>query len=150
MTEIKTILESPLDQKCGGFDLTVKTAKKKWQVGDIWYQQAALIDSTGSEMLADFKLGQNIPLKSGGQYRIIVAQVQTDEKHGKKLFVDQFQAFTQTVDEYEQEMQFLADKDKHIIVGKCRCILLAAVERRRDATEADYPRIDRHVEFIMR
>ncbi len=115
---ITQLLEMPIGQKTGGFLLTVKTAKKFWEVpneqgqkvghkgqGRILHQQAILADETG-EIIADIKILSpehgNLcdAIKVGAIIRVIVCEIQiayskkgdTPEPN-KKLFIDQFSVY---------------------------------------------------------
>lgn len=146
MTTISQILSWPLGYESGGFILAVKTAKKIWQVGEIWYQQALVMDDTG-EMLADFKIGQRIPLHSGGQYRTIKVQVQAEEKHGKKLFVDQFAPIVD-IGEPPDIMNYSANEPERIVKSKIKCWLVAACLQ--GGKEISYNEINGLVEYIIK
>lgn len=128
-TTIKQLLAMPIGQKTGGYDLSIKTAKKKLPVKDIWWQSVVLLDSAGSEMPADVKIGKNIPLISGSEIKIIVAEVQNAEhlsKGRKKLVVDQFSIPTQTADEFQSKQDELDREIKLIVESKIRCWLVSA------------------------
>ena len=115
---IVQLLEMPIGQRTGGFLLTVKTAKKFWEVpnkdgvkvghkgtGRILHQQAILTDETG-EIIADIKILSpehgNLcdAIKVGAIIRVVVCEIQIAyDKKGdtpepnKKLFIDQFSAY---------------------------------------------------------
>jgi len=152
MTTISQIKDWPLGTPGGGgFLVTAKTAKKIWQVNGVWYQQACIMDATG-EMLADFKLGKlRNPLHSGGEYRVIVCQVQAEEKQGKKLFVDQFEALTQTADEYDRDVHIAMDNREREIRSKIKCWLVSGcLQSGKNWKDIDEWGIDQLVEFIMK
>lgn len=144
MITIQQIKDWPLGYKSGGFPVTVKTAKKIWEVRAVFYQQATIMDGTG-EMLADFKIGRRIPLHSGGEYKIIVAQVQYDEKQGKKLFIDQFAPIVQIG---EPELQPFYGQSEREIRGKVKHGLVCAVLTRTD--DVDYEALNKHLEYILK
>lgn len=76
----------------GGFPMSIKTFKKKWQVKDIWYQQVILFDDTG-EIPADVKLGPKYNPLNCAVIEVIVAKVRDAEylnKPCKILYVDQW------------------------------------------------------------
>lgn len=144
MTNIKQILDMPIGQRLGGFVLTIKTAKKTWQINDVWYHQVLVMDETG-EMWADFKIGTYKPLHRGSAYRVIVAEVQHEEKHGKKLFVDQFAPI---VDIGEPSEPFYQGESERVVRSKIKCLLVAAYIQagaRIDETE-----INGLVEYIIK
>jgi len=151
---IDQILKMPIGQKFGGFDLTIKTAKKKWQVNKTWMHQVCLMDETG-EMLADVNIGQYIPLHRGTRIHIIVAEVQDNEK-GKKLYIDQFDRLTMTVPEYEAQIGSAEDDWDKVNRGKVRHGLICALIRSGQIKEEDIPlgsgakmKIEALVDYIM-
>ncbi len=128
-TTIKNLQDMPAGQGTGGYTFSIKTAKKKWSVKDVWWQQVIVMDETG-EMPADVKIGKNIPLVSGGQISIIVAYVHNAEylgKDRKKLVVDQFTIPTQTVDDYYKEVDEIYAKELKVVKSKIKCLLTAGL-----------------------
>jgi len=129
MTTIKQLLAMPIGQKWGGEIFTIKTAKKTWQVKDIWWHQVILIDSAGDEMPADVKIGTYTPLHSGWGIHIIVSKVQEAEylgKDRKKLVVDQYSIPSTPIEEYESKQADLDREAKLVIESKIRCWLVSA------------------------
>lgn len=130
--KIEQILIQPIGTKINPGAHTIKTAKKKWQVKDIWWQQVVLMDGTG-EIPADVKIGKKyVPLNGTGSINIIVAEVQNAEylnKDRKKLVVDQFTIPTTSMAEYEQEQDQLEDELKLIVQGKIRHGLVCVARR---------------------
>ena len=107
--KIEQLLIQPHGTKINAGTLTVKTSKKTWQVGKIWWNQVVFMDETG-EMPADVKIGDYKPLKRGGKVKVIVAEVRDAEYLGKPkkiLVVDQYKVETQMIDDYYAE----ADKN---------------------------------------
>ena len=128
-TTIKQLLNMPIGERWGGETFSIKTAKKKLPVKDVWWQNVVLLDSAGSEMPADVKIGKNIPLIAGSEIKIIVAKVENAEylgKDRKKLVVDQFSIPTQTADEYQSKQDELDKEVKLIVESKVRCWLVSA------------------------
>ena len=126
--KIEQILLQPIGTRLNPGTLTIKTAKKKWQDKDVWWQQVILMDETG-EMPADVKIGKYMPLDNARQIQIIVAEVQNAEylgKDRKKLVVDQFSIPTQTVDEYQSKQDEIDKEVKLIVESKVRCWLVSA------------------------
>lgn len=126
---INQLLSMPTGSRTGSFYLTVKTAKKKWQVGDVWYHQVLLVDETG-EMLADVCIGKYNPLIAGQRPWIIVCEVQEAEidhtkasRTGKKLLVSEFRHDTVTE---PPEMGMLSGEGEKVIRSKILCWLTAA------------------------
>lgn len=139
-TTIKQLLAMPIGQGTGGYDLSIKTAKKKLPVKDVWWQSVVLLDSAGSEMPADVKIGKNIPLVSGSEIKIIVAEVQNAEhlsKDRKKLVVDQFSIPTQTVDEFQSKQDELDKEVKLIVRSKIKCWQVAGYLSQQGITPVD-------------
>ena len=129
MTTIKQLLAMPIGQKWGGETFTIKTAKKKLPIKDIWWQQVILIDSEGSEMPADVKIVKNIPLIAGSEIKIIVAKVEEAEylgKDRKKLVVVEFSIPTQTADEFQSKQDELNREVQLIVESKVRCWLTSS------------------------
>ncbi len=122
MITIQQLKNMPDKERCGGFELTIKTAKKKWQIGDTWMHQVLLMDNTG-EMLADVNIGKNIPLQRQQVIRIIVAEVQ-DSESGKKLYIDQFTIVSATEPEWESGQMWDA-----VTEGKIRHGLVCSLIR---------------------
>ena len=121
---IAQLKEMPVKSKVGGFELSVKTFKKNFQIKDIWFQQVILMDETG-EITADVKTGKKYkPLRGhGNKIKIIVCEIQESEymnKPCKKLYVEQHTTPTSTVDEYEAEQDSLSLKWDKEIAGKIR------------------------------
>ena len=112
MITVKQLRQMPIGQRIGGgFVLTVKMTKKSVQLPNKKYiHSVVLCDETG-EMLADFVGPPNsyLPMKKGGQVKIIVAEIQElvlkAGNDGMKLYVEQFETLTQTLDEYEAEIE---------------------------------------------
>lgn len=129
--KIKQLLEMPLGTRINPGTLNIKTYKKTWSVDDIWWSQVILMDETG-EMPADVKVGTAYnPLRgqTGGEIKIIVAEVQSAEylgKDRKKLIVDQFTIPTQTVDEFQSKQDEIDKEVKLIVESKVRCWLVSA------------------------
>lgn len=82
-TTIAMLKECPLGHKTGGFSFNVKTFKKKWQVGKIWWQQVILMDEDGKEIPADVMLGKAYAPLTGRELHIVVCEVQEAEYLGK-------------------------------------------------------------------
>jgi len=135
MTTIKQLLAMPINQKTGGYDLSIKTFKKTWQVDEIWWSQCIFMDETG-EIPADVKVGTSYnPLRGrvGERIHIIVAEIQEAEylgKNRKKLVVDQFSIPSITVNEYDQATEdWEHAHEDEIIKGKIRHGLVCALIR---------------------
>lgn len=138
----------PLNTRINPGTLSIKTAKKKWQVKDVWYQQVILMDKTG-EIPADVKIGKYLPLDGKKQINIIVAEVQEAEylgKERKKLVVDQFSIPTQTVDEYQSRQDELDKEVKLVVESKIRCWLVSASIQGKELSKAE---ILKWQEFVM-
>lgn len=154
--KIIDILKMPIGQKLGGFVLTIKIAKKKWQVGKVWMHQVVLMDETG-EMLADVRIGGYLPLIAGNKIRIIVAEIQAVELPPKtkfhnrtKLYIDQFEKLTITVPEYEAQMGNVEDDWDKVNRGKVRHGLCCAFIRSNTANPLNIKeQIEELVEYIM-
>lgn len=111
----------------GGFEFTIKTCKKTWQVGKKWIHQVVLMDTTG-EMLADVNLGEKYnPLTRGEAIKIIVSEIQDSEK-GNKLYIDQWvcpsTGSEPPLSPYEQMLAGIQSPKE--IRGKILCWLVAS------------------------
>ena len=159
MTTIKQLSEMPVGSRTGGFALSVKTYKKTWQVGDVWYQQVILMDKTG-EMPADVNLGkvaipntQKTLRGHGNTLNIIVCEVQEAEylaKGRKKLYVDQFSRPTMTVAEYEDSLDEDEQKWDAVVKGKIRMHLVCSFIRAGDViNDLAKQEVNRLVEYIQ-
>jgi len=97
---IKQLLDMPIGEKTGGFELTVKKYPSKMvEVGKKKIQPVTFIDETG-EMIGDVLNAKFGAIHKGYKIHITVGVIQNGEK-GKKLFVEQWWVPTMTVDEYE-------------------------------------------------
>ena len=132
MTTIKQLLAMPIGQGTGGYDLSIKTFKKTWEVDGIWWSQCILMDGTG-EIPADVKVGTSYnPLRGRVSERIhiIVAEIQEAEYLGKnrpKLVVDQFSIPSITVAEYDQTTEDWHRLHEEEIKGKIRHGIICAM-----------------------
>lgn len=129
--KIEQILRQPIGQRLNPGTLSIKTAKKKWQVKEVWWQQVILVDETG-EMPADVKIDAYIPLNGKTQISCIVAEVQNAEylgKDRKKLVVSQYVIPTMSMTEYEESQDQMNDEIKLIVQGKIRHGLVCVARR---------------------
>jgi len=131
--KIKQLLIQSIAQKIGGFPLFIKTYKKNWQTGEIWWQQVICMDETG-EIPVDIKVGsQYNPLRGRTrEIKVIVAEIQEAEylgKDRKKLVVDQFELPEPQVGEWEEYAGmpgYSGSEPPKVIRGKIKCWLVAA------------------------
>ena len=163
---IDQLLKMPVGEKVGGFSLSIKTYKKTWPVGKVWFQQVILADATG-EIPADVNLGKTtIPNTQpglrghGNTLKIIVCEVQNAEylgKDRKKLLVDQFSSPTMTMTEYEAiQGNGLLEWEREI-KGKIRHGIVCSMIQKLDdnmpinlrLTPEQKKEIEALVEFIM-
>lgn len=131
--KISQLLIQPIGTKINPGTLAIKTYKKTWQAGDIWWSQVILMDETG-EMPADINVGKIYnPIRGrGNRINIIVAEVQEAEylnKDRKKLVVDQYTMPTTSIAEYEQDQDQIEDESRLIVEGKIRHGLCCAILR---------------------
>lgn len=102
------------DNRVGGFELTVRTARGYRVVNDRRVQAAVLENSTG-KISADLLLRktgtviERSPVQKGDVLRIIVCWLQPGKDGSKELYVEQFSCKTMTPDEYEA----MRDKENH-------------------------------------
>jgi hypothetical protein len=146
---IKEVLEMPIGQKFGGFDVVIKTCKKKWELKGVWTQQAILFDNTG-DILADVNIGKNIPLNRGSVLHITVGEVQqgvieVGDNSIKKIYIDQF-VLPATIGEPAEAMEFFYDANQ-VVRSKVKCWLVSAVLQA--GGEVDKDKIDELVDYVM-
>ena len=101
-TTIAMLQKYPVGERTGGFKFSIKTFKKRWQVGKIWWQQVVLVDKVGKEMPADVMLGPAYAPLVGREIHIVVGEVQEAEylgKDRKKLVVHEYKQDSITADE---------------------------------------------------
>jgi len=96
---ITQLLEMPtgVDNRTGGFQLTVKVARKTVEIDKKHLQWVVFMDETG-EMPGEVSLPKYIPLKKYQRIHITVCWLQPGE-NGKKLYVDQWYPITCSSDE---------------------------------------------------
>ena len=120
---IKQLLEMPIDQKTGGFELTVKKYPSKMvEVGKKYIQPVVFIDETG-EIPGEILMAKRITIQKGWKIHITVGIIQNGE-NGKKIFVDQWWLPTMTVAEYEAknfdiQQEFKYGEPINIVRSKC-------------------------------
>ena len=121
MTTIKQLQNMPVGTRVGGFDKTIKTAKKMWQVDDVWFQQVLLMDETG-EMLADVRIGsKRIQLQRTQEIHITVVEIREGEK-GEFLYIEQYHPLTTTEPPYTPNFT----GDERVVRSKIKCWLIAS------------------------
>jgi len=88
---IKQLLDMPVgkENRTGGFQLTVKVARKTVTVDNKQLQWVVFMDETG-EIPGEVSLPKYIPLIKNQRINIIICWLQPGE-HGKKLYVEQYQ-----------------------------------------------------------
>ncbi len=148
---IKQLLAMPINEKVGGFELSIKTFKKTFQVGKLWFQQVILMDSTG-EIPADVNVGtQHNPLRGrASSIRIVVCEVQEAEylaKDRKKLLIHECTIPTTTMGEWEEEQEAIETKWNKEIEGKIRHGLVCSFVKAGKGI--DKPAIEALVKYIM-
>jgi hypothetical protein len=147
---IKQLLAMPIGEKVGGFELSIKTFKKNFQVGKVWFQQVILMDTTG-EMPADVNIGTKYnPIRGrASSIRIVVCEVQEAEylgKDRKKLLVHECTFPTTTMAEWEEEQEAIEAKWNKEIEGKIRHGLVCSFVKA--GKEIDKPAIEALVKYI--
>lgn len=155
---IKQLLEMPIDEeksKCGGFQLTVRIARKTISHGKKHLQAVAFIDDVGDEMPGDVVLPKYIPLCKNAKIHITVCWIKQGES-GKKLWVDQWYPVTMTEEDlctqradFNDEFQY--GEPVHIVKSKIRmhvaCAMIqAGVE---DFNNTSKKSINEVIDFIM-
>lgn len=154
--KVKELLAGKIGERIGGgFELSIKTYKKCWQVGNKWISQVILMDETG-EIPADIDVGDKYhPIRGRGiSIKIIVAEIQEAEylgKDRKKLYVEQFRIPTQTMSEFEEEQATLELKWDKEIKGKIRHGLTCSLVKGKQSvnvTKDEKQKINELVKFI--
>ena len=164
--KVKDILEWPLNYTSGGFELTVKTAKKSWMVSgttpdkDTWYQHAMLTDGH-DEILASIELKGNVRILRNTRIRVIYAwrdEFDVNNKTVPGLAIDQWENADPIMSEPDlmtEAEEWYAARQKEI-AGKCRygiaCAMITASvneDNWPEVNEITKPIIDRWVEYIM-
>ncbi len=100
---ITQLLEIPVgkENRTGGFQLTLKRARKTKEVGKKYLQEVVFVDISG-EIDGEVLLPKYVPLHSGHTIKVTVCWLQPAEnKSGKKLYVEQWEQVQWTADEYE-------------------------------------------------
>jgi len=139
--KVEQILMQPIGQRFNPGMLSIKTYKKTWQVGDVWWSQVILMDETG-EMPADVNVGKTYnPIRGRGiRISIIIAQVQNAEylgKDRKKLVVEQYSMPTITMSEYESKQAEIDKEERLVIESKIRCWLVSSSITGQKLTKAE-------------
>ena len=154
---IKQLLEMPIGQKTGGFELTVKKYPSKMvEVGKKKIQPVMFIDETG-EMLGDVLNAKFGAIHKGYSVHITVGIIQNGEK-GKKLYVEQWWLPTMSMAEYEakqydfkQEIQY--GEPLHIVKSKVKMHVVCALLNREKAPTANDSKMEEYinawVDFIV-
>jgi len=120
--KVSQIQEFPIGYKFGGgFPLTVKTLKKKWEINGGRVQQCVLTDETG-DILADVNLRKGTLMRTW-IINIIVAEIQATDT-GKKMYVGQWSVPTMTADDLPI-MDFASGDQTKTIRSKILCWLTA-------------------------
>ncbi len=136
----------PIGQKFGGFDVVIKTCKKKWELKGKWVQQIVILAVT-CVVLADVNIQISVTLHSGTVLHMTVGIVQEVVETGKKIYIDQF---TLPSDIGEPEQQFttpLYGTTDNIIRGKIRCWLVASyIQAKRHIDKAE---IEELVDYVI-
>lgn len=157
--KIEQIKNQPIGRRLNPGTLSIKTYKKTWQVGEVWWSQVILMDETG-EMPADVDVGKTYnPIRGRGNRIIIIsAEVQEAEYLGKnrrKLVVSHYSMPTTSMAEYEEKQGQMDDELKFIIQGKirhglvCACISPSSPTGIVVLADGDKERINDLVDFIM-
>ena len=162
---IKQLLEMPIgvESRSGGFQLTVKVARKTVEVDKKYLQWVVFMDSTG-EIPGEVSIASRArALQKNQPIHITVCWLQQGEK-GKKLYVDQWYPITQTLDEYEAryhsdwgsqeitEAMEWQEVRREEIKGKCRHgVVCAMIQSGVNIYEVDKHKeiINKWVDFIV-
>ena len=129
---IEQLLQMPMgkENRTGGFQLTVKVARKTVKINQKHLQWVVFMDETG-EIPGEVLLPKYNPLIKNQKIHITVCWLQAGEK-GKKLYVDQWYPITYTSDEgiaaYEAGKKNYSPPDEYEddIEGRCLTWHIAA------------------------
>ncbi len=122
---VKQLLAMEIGTKTGGgFPLTIKTVKKRWQAShtNCWIHQIILTDLTG-DILADVVCPNNIPFTRTSELLIVICWIQAAE-NGKKLFVEEWRQ--ESITEPPDRLAWATGEEERIIRGKIRHGLVCA------------------------
>jgi len=151
---IKQLLDMPIGQKVGGFELTVKKYPSKMvEVGKKKIQPVTFIDETG-EMVGDVLNAKYGAIHKGYKIHITVGVIQNGEK-GKKLFVEQWWIPSITADEYEAikakefRQQVFDPEEEYIVQSKVRMHVVCSILTTGNFEDLDKEFINKWVDFIM-
>jgi len=162
MTKVKDILAMPIGQGTGGYELTIKTAKKAWEVGGIWYHYVMLTDGE-SEILGCVQLVGNVRLLRNTPIHITVgerAEYDVNNKMTPALFIGQWADASPVMSEpgeldpWGKTPEEWKTENDGIIRGKCRFGVVCAIRRKHGVQEGplsaeDKRIINMDVDFIM-
>jgi len=155
--KISQIIIQPIGQRFNAGTLSIKTYKKTWQVGEIWWSQVILMDETG-EIPADVNVGKKYnPIRGrGNTINAIVCEVQDAEylgKDRKKLVIDQYSIPTMMRNEYEKRQEEIYEGEIRIIRGKIKTWIISEWSNGRTIDEvlefSTDPNLDLIVDNIM-
>ena len=151
---INQLLQMPIgvESRSGGFQLTVKVARKTVEVDKKYLQWVIFMDSTG-EIPGEVSLPKYIPLKKYQRIHITVCWLQQGE-NGKKLYVDQWYPITITEEElctqranFNDEFQY--GEPLHIVKSKIRMHVVCAILSTGNFEDLDKDFINKWVDFIV-
>ena len=155
MTSILDILQMEVDQGTGGYELTIKTVKKRTQVDNLWFQEVTFTDGK-HEILGDIKFTANVGLTRNAKIRIIVGCRAERDKNNKSvpcLYVDQWADASPLMSEpglTSEAEEWYAARQKEI-EGKCRYGVVCAIIQSSGFTPNAEQKeaVNKVVDFIM-
>ena len=131
-TTIKQLLEMPVGEKAGGFELTVKKYPSKTvDVDRKTLMPVIFIDETGEIPGEILLANKRVTIQKGWKVHIVICHIQSTGE-GKKLYVEQWWLPTMTIAEYEaKQYDFQQDikygEPLHIVKSKIRMHISEAV-----------------------
>jgi hypothetical protein len=154
MTTIKNIVDMPPGTKTGGYEFTVKTAKKKWEVKGEWFQQLTLTDGR-FDILAELQLNGNVGIQRNTPIRVIVAERDTRNVNNRDVpclhiyeWADARPKMTEPEDDYANWQVKREEHEQKI----WRCAMLKVFRRvtgyDEPLSQTDQRLIARDVDFI--
>lgn len=145
MATVKDLLSAEIGAKTGGFTLTIKTVKKRWQADGQWIHQVVLTDTTG-DILTDIVKPSNAPFFRANDLYIIVCEIQASAD-GKKLVVHEWKQ--ETFSEPPERMDWAASDGQEIVAGKIRHGLVCAAVQSKQIEIVNEDDLRQWVNFIL-
>ena len=149
MITIEQLRRNPIgkEHRTGGFQLSIKRARKTVEHGKKWLQEVLFLDSTG-EIPGEILLPKYIPVHKGANIAITICWLQ-DGEDGKKLYVEQWKHVEWSADGYETSrgMNYSSDREDESVVRSM--IRHGIVDAHRCKTGLDKKLTDEQMEIAL-